>query len=231
MATWMQIDVQDQRSEIFNFLGFHKWGYPHSWMVFVRENPMKMDENWGYPYDETETSNDVQFFCSIVTPKVISRQIFHDFPRFNDVSPIISIISCASGAPRTHAAGWNAFLRPPWRKFTACRENVTGRTAISLGLQWGMSQVKFSINYHVFWMFWCKRKITKGYQPELTGFPSNPLVNGKLSYIFRVKAAVKIFWTQPYWSMLKGLQRLRPEPWGWPVSLGSTIHHLPSLLV
>ena len=28
---------------------FHKWGYPKSWMVFVRENPSKMDENWEYP--------------------------------------------------------------------------------------------------------------------------------------------------------------------------------------
>jgi hypothetical protein len=22
--------------------GFHKWGYPNSWMVFVRENPIKV---------------------------------------------------------------------------------------------------------------------------------------------------------------------------------------------
>ena len=31
-------------------MGFPKWGYPKSWMVFVREDPTKMDENWGYPY-------------------------------------------------------------------------------------------------------------------------------------------------------------------------------------
>ena len=31
--------------------GFPKsWGYPNSWMVFVRENPIEMDENWGYPH-------------------------------------------------------------------------------------------------------------------------------------------------------------------------------------
>ena len=30
--------------------GFHQWGYPNSWLVFVRENATKMDENWGYPY-------------------------------------------------------------------------------------------------------------------------------------------------------------------------------------
>ena len=26
------------------------WGYPNSWMVFVRENPVKMDDDWRYPY-------------------------------------------------------------------------------------------------------------------------------------------------------------------------------------
>ena len=30
--------------------GFHKYGYPNSWMVYFMENPTKMDENWGYPY-------------------------------------------------------------------------------------------------------------------------------------------------------------------------------------
>ena len=31
---------------------------PVRWMVYKwkTENPMKMDDNWGYPYDETETS-------------------------------------------------------------------------------------------------------------------------------------------------------------------------------
>ena len=30
--------------------GVHKfYGYPHSWMVIV-ENPIKMDDDWGYPY-------------------------------------------------------------------------------------------------------------------------------------------------------------------------------------
>ena len=29
--------------------GFHTWGYPHSWMVFVRENPTKLDD-LGYPH-------------------------------------------------------------------------------------------------------------------------------------------------------------------------------------
>ena len=24
--------------------GFRKWGYPNSWLVFVRENPIQMDE-------------------------------------------------------------------------------------------------------------------------------------------------------------------------------------------
>ena len=30
--------------------GFHKWGRPHSWLVFVRENPIE-DDHWGYPHD------------------------------------------------------------------------------------------------------------------------------------------------------------------------------------
>ena len=29
---------------------------PNSWMVYFMENPMKMDDDWGYPYDETESS-------------------------------------------------------------------------------------------------------------------------------------------------------------------------------
>ena len=32
---------------------FQKWGYPHSWMVFVRANPTKMDDIWGYPHFRT----------------------------------------------------------------------------------------------------------------------------------------------------------------------------------
>ena len=36
---------------IFHILGFpSSWGYPNSWMVFVRENPIKLDDDWGYPY-------------------------------------------------------------------------------------------------------------------------------------------------------------------------------------
>ena len=31
--------------------GFHQWGYPHSWMVFVREIPIKWMMIGGYPYD------------------------------------------------------------------------------------------------------------------------------------------------------------------------------------
>ena len=32
--------------------GFHgHGGTPNSWMVFVRENPTKLDDDWGYPYD------------------------------------------------------------------------------------------------------------------------------------------------------------------------------------
>ena len=28
--------------------GFHSWRYPHSWMVSVRENPIKRCDDWGY---------------------------------------------------------------------------------------------------------------------------------------------------------------------------------------
>ena len=30
--------------------GFPSMGVPNSWLVFVRENPTKMDDDWGYPY-------------------------------------------------------------------------------------------------------------------------------------------------------------------------------------
>ena len=30
--------------------GFHGHGVPNSWMVYGRENAMKMDDDWGYPY-------------------------------------------------------------------------------------------------------------------------------------------------------------------------------------
>ena len=30
--------------------GLLKWGYLNSWMVYLLENPTKMDENWRYPY-------------------------------------------------------------------------------------------------------------------------------------------------------------------------------------
>ena len=29
--------------------GFHKWGYPNSWRVYVVENPTKMDDEMRYP--------------------------------------------------------------------------------------------------------------------------------------------------------------------------------------
>ena len=32
-------------------------GYPHSWMLY-RENPIEMDENWGYPYFRKPRSQD-----------------------------------------------------------------------------------------------------------------------------------------------------------------------------
>ena len=40
----------------YHFGGFHKWGYPHSWMVFVGENPnlkWMMDDDWGYQWTMT----------------------------------------------------------------------------------------------------------------------------------------------------------------------------------
>ena len=30
--------------------GSLKWWYPHSWMVYVMENPTQIDDDWGYPY-------------------------------------------------------------------------------------------------------------------------------------------------------------------------------------
>ena len=30
---------------------FHKWGYPHSWMVYKGKSHLQMDDDWGYPHD------------------------------------------------------------------------------------------------------------------------------------------------------------------------------------
>ena len=39
---------------LYVYGGVHKWRYPYNW-CFVMENPIKMDENWGYPYDESSS--------------------------------------------------------------------------------------------------------------------------------------------------------------------------------
>ena len=47
--------------------GFLKTGNPHSWMVFFRENPMKVDDDWGYhqfgnpPYEEIKKPPSISF--------------------------------------------------------------------------------------------------------------------------------------------------------------------------
>ena len=33
----------------YNYSGFLTWGYPHIWMVFVREIPTKLDDLGGTP--------------------------------------------------------------------------------------------------------------------------------------------------------------------------------------
>ena len=46
------------RAQVSGFLGLEShgwgfpwpWGYPKKWMVFARENPTKMDDDWRYPY-------------------------------------------------------------------------------------------------------------------------------------------------------------------------------------
>ena len=55
------------------------WGFPArhgatpKMLVYFMENPTKADDNWGYPYDETETSIidlSIQFkwtSCGVVT--------------------------------------------------------------------------------------------------------------------------------------------------------------------
>ena len=42
--------------------GFHKWGYP-KWLVFVRENLTKIDDDWGYPYDSGFTPICMMISC------------------------------------------------------------------------------------------------------------------------------------------------------------------------
>ena len=48
--------IYDDRRDICGV--FHKWGTP-KWIVYKGKSwksYLEMDENWGYPYDETETS-------------------------------------------------------------------------------------------------------------------------------------------------------------------------------
>ena len=37
--------------------GFHKWGYTHSWMVYLRENPVEMDDLGVPPFQEPPIEN------------------------------------------------------------------------------------------------------------------------------------------------------------------------------
>ena len=43
------------------FGGFLNWGYLNSWMVFVRENRLKMDDDGGYPYFRTPPCLNIDF--------------------------------------------------------------------------------------------------------------------------------------------------------------------------
>ena len=53
------------------------WGYPHSWMVFVRANPIyPMDDDWGYPYDETETFIIIYNYHILVHGNILSSTHF-----------------------------------------------------------------------------------------------------------------------------------------------------------
>ena len=36
--------------QIFFGLSSSSWCYPNSWMVYFMENPMKMENDWGYPH-------------------------------------------------------------------------------------------------------------------------------------------------------------------------------------
>ena len=40
----------------------HKWGYPNSWYSFIRKHPVKMDDNWRYPYDSGNHHIDFNVF-------------------------------------------------------------------------------------------------------------------------------------------------------------------------
>ena len=46
------------KPSIFGYLdaGFHKWGYPKKWMVFLVKNA-KMDDDWGYPLGSPISGN------------------------------------------------------------------------------------------------------------------------------------------------------------------------------
>ena len=44
--------------------GFLKWGYPNSWMVFVRENPIKVDDLGVSPFMETPISHVLKYQAS-----------------------------------------------------------------------------------------------------------------------------------------------------------------------
>ena len=76
---------------VLTFGGFHKWGYPNSWIVFVRENPTEMDDNWGYPYDLGNLQ---------ILPLKIWRQRQHSKSSNDDAKAWHHPSSPSSAAPR-----------------------------------------------------------------------------------------------------------------------------------
>ena len=59
---------------IYIYGGFHKWGVPNSWLVFVRENPTKMDDDWGYPYFRKPPISQDQHLQGNIHPKLATVQ-------------------------------------------------------------------------------------------------------------------------------------------------------------
>ena len=44
------LESQWRAIELTQNMGVPTMGVPNSWMVFVRKNPIKMDDDWGYPH-------------------------------------------------------------------------------------------------------------------------------------------------------------------------------------
>ena len=64
---WLKHQADPENTSIWGFPA-RKMGLPQArWLVFVGDNPnLEMDDDWGYPYDETETPRKICFYDLLI---------------------------------------------------------------------------------------------------------------------------------------------------------------------